>query len=55
MESEFQDWWDKVAYPQIVNSPASFVLMHHIDEIKNAFKTCWEAAWEASKQYHTDK
>lgn len=49
MEKAFQDWWDKEAYPRIVNSPASFILMRHIDAIKQSAMQCWAASWNASK------
>ena len=46
-DQAFQDFWDKTAYPGIVNSPASFILMRHIDDIKKASITEWNACWEA--------
>lgn len=48
-DKAFQEYWDKVEYPRIANSPISFILMKHIDDIKNELKLCWDSAWEAKQ------
>ncbi len=46
----FQNWWDTYAYPKILSAPGNFIIMRHIDDIKNAAKECWVASWTEAKK-----
>lgn len=50
MDAEFEKWWNEYALPKIQTSPGNFLLMQHIDDLKNAAKECWQAAWLAAKK-----